>query len=383
MLGFIRRIRVIKNLILNKLDHILENQNEYDSSLRRMSRQLVKIETLQSLIFDLSKDREQSLDKIQDHLLLIQPNHPTLIQQQSIASDVDTHPKDPTLYFQADLYQRINQRRLEHLASLSLPIAKASVLEVGAGIGDHTSFFLDRHCSVVVTEARPENVDIIRTRYPALKVRQLDIDNPDPNFTLKFDIVYCYGLLYHLRLPAEALAFMAARAEKLLLLETCVSFGEEPAINHCEEPVSNPTQSFSGTGCRPTRSWIYAQLKQHFPFVYLPVTQPNHEQFPLVWDTKQAQKDQWDLARAIFIASYEPIANPLLIEELPTVQLRHYLFSVSLGSSSLALASCVSCHCRCAAKTQGKRISNPMDNEGLGNQEEEKKIKRRACKNHS
>jgi hypothetical protein len=35
------------------------------------------------------------------------------------------------------------------------------------------------------------------------------------------------------------------------------------------------------------------------------------------------------------------------------------------------------------AKWQGKRVSNAIDKKGLRNQEEGKKIKRRACKNHS
>ena len=46
--------------------------------------------------------------------------------------------------FHTDHYLRHNQRLLEHLATLGLPIAGRTVLEVGAGIGDLTSFFLDR-----------------------------------------------------------------------------------------------------------------------------------------------------------------------------------------------------------------------------------------------
>ena len=45
--------------------------------------------------------------------------------------------------FKTDYYQRHNQRRLEHLSSLNLDIFSKTVIEVGAGIGDHTSFFVD------------------------------------------------------------------------------------------------------------------------------------------------------------------------------------------------------------------------------------------------
>ncbi len=70
----------------------------------------------------------------------------------------------PESVFHAHFYLRHNQRRQEHLASLGLPIAGASVLEVAAGIGDHTSFFLDRGCSVLSTEARQESLAIGRIR---------------------------------------------------------------------------------------------------------------------------------------------------------------------------------------------------------------------------
>src|SRR5262245_59527575 len=40
--------------------------------------------------------------------------------------------------FHSDSYRRHNARRLEHLASLRLAVAHATVLEVGAGVGDHS-----------------------------------------------------------------------------------------------------------------------------------------------------------------------------------------------------------------------------------------------------
>ncbi|MEG4231950.1 hypothetical protein QUA40_07545 [Microcoleus sp. Pol11C3] len=62
---------------------------------------------------------------------------------------------DSITVFHCDGYLRHNQRKLEHLASLGLDIVGKTVLELGAGIGDHTSFFRDRSCEVIVTEGRP------------------------------------------------------------------------------------------------------------------------------------------------------------------------------------------------------------------------------------
>jgi hypothetical protein len=104
----------------------------------------------------------------------------------------------------------------------------------------------------------------------------------------------------------------------MLLLETCVSFGAEEALNPCREDGNNPTQSISGGGCRPTRIWVYNQLQRHFEFVYLPITQPDHEEFPLDWTSPSSHP----FNRSIFIASRQKILNPLLTENIPWQQNR-------------------------------------------------------------
>ncbi|HUV50153.1 MAG TPA: class I SAM-dependent methyltransferase [Anaerolineae bacterium] len=218
-------------------------------------------------------------------------------------------------------YQRHNQRRLEHLASLGLNIAGSTVLEVGAGIGDHTSFFIDRGCQVVSSDARQENIKILRSRYPDVRVLHIDLNNPPETFDEVFDIVYCYGLLYHLKNPDRGIEFMSRCCRKMLFLETCVSFGDGDSLNPCTEDALNPTQSISGGGCRPTRRWVYNYLKKYFKSVYLPITQPNHEEFPVDWTLPQPNTSI--LARAVFIASRDKIINKLLIEEIPIKQSRH------------------------------------------------------------
>ncbi len=217
-------------------------------------------------------------------------------------------------------YLRHNQRRQEHLASLGLNIAGSTVLEVGAGIGDHSSFFIDRGCHIVISEARKENIKTIKSRYPNVKILQLDLNNSPKTLNESFDIVYCYGVLYHTHDPAMAIEFMANCCKEMLLLSTRVSFGNEGLVNLVPENAANPAQSISGTGCRPTRKWIYDHLKKHFKHVYLPITQPNHEEFPVDWNAPKLHKS--DFARAVFIASNEKIDNKFLKEEIPMKQER-------------------------------------------------------------
>ena len=134
-----------------------------------------------------------------------------------------------------------------------------------------------------------------------------------------YQIVYCYGLLYHLNRPAEAMAFMARHCSEMLLLETCVSFGSGKHLNLCAETASDATQSISGTGCRPTRDWVCSELRKHFPFVYMPLTQPWHEEFPVDWSVPDSRIP---LSRAVFVAGRTAIVNPLLTQDIPMLQKR-------------------------------------------------------------
>ncbi len=226
----------------------------------------------------------------------------------------------PVESFNSAHYLQHNQKRQAHLASLNLNLTGMTVLEVGAGIGDHTPFFLDRGCQVVSTEGRQDNFELLKQRYPDLDTMLLDLDDPGSSLDQTFDIVYCYGLLYHLQNPTEAIAFMANHCQGLVLLETVVSFDQGEALNPCSEPADSPTQSITGQGCRPTRLWVYNQLKKHFAFVYMPITQPDHEEFPTDWS---ADLTRLEFKRAVFIASREPLSNPLLKEDIPMRQSYH------------------------------------------------------------
>jgi SAM-dependent methyltransferase len=230
--------------------------------------------------------------------------------------------------FRNPLYQRHNQRRQEHLASLGLDLHGKRVLEVGAGVGDHVLFFLDRGCTMVSVEPRPENyavfcealrwlIDAGYTNAARCTPIKSDIESLDGAVSGSFDIVYSYGLLYHVADPAAALESMAAHCSGVLLLETVVSFGTDDALNRLAEPQLVPIQSFHGTGCRPTRLWVFNRLKALFPHVYVPATQPaDPKTFPLDW----TGEPPGDMTRAIFVASRSAISNPLLLDHLPERQ---------------------------------------------------------------
>jgi 2-polyprenyl-3-methyl-5-hydroxy-6-metoxy-1,4-benzoquinol methylase len=163
--------------------------------------------------------------------------------------------------FHRDHSVRQTSRRLEHLASLGLDLCNKTVLEPGAGIGDHTMFYLDRGCQVTALEPRPNNCAILKEHiaqfHPAVggRLRVIEGDaNAMETLHQEFDVVHCYGLLYPTSDPGKVIRLPAARGSSLILLETCVSPRQE-GVNPVHDNKSVPTQAIDGHGCRPSRQW--------------------------------------------------------------------------------------------------------------------------------
>lgn len=202
----------------------------------------------------------------------------------------------------------INTARLDHLAHLDLDIDGREVLEVGAGIGLHTPFFLERACTVMITDGAPENMVEIRRRHPGTKSRLLDLEQEHPLDDLgQFDIVYCYGLLYHMSNPDSVLQRLASVCREKILLELICHPGVENTVAYVSDP-SGLNQSVVGRGCRPSRSWILERLNRYFGYGYISATQPDHEDFPTNWDQPTRMN-----TRAIFVGSKQPIQNDFLL----------------------------------------------------------------------
>jgi SAM-dependent methyltransferase len=225
---------------------------------------------------------------------------------------------DPFAVFRTPDARKINQARQSHLASLGLDLPGKRVLEVGAGIGLHTPFFLERGCEVTVTDGRPENVAEIARRLPNVQSAVVDLDFDRPVGLGSFDVVYCYGLLYHLANPARALERMAEACTGLLLLETAVSPGTFDELLLVRDPDA-ANQAVSGLGCRPTRLWVLNRLKALFGHAYIPLTQPDFVDFPLDWLHTPMQL----MHRSIFVASRTRLTLPTLGEDVPATQERY------------------------------------------------------------
>jgi SAM-dependent methyltransferase len=213
--------------------------------------------------------------------------------------------------FDTDAAQAINQARLEHLATLELPIAGRRVLEVGAGVGHLTSFFVERGCQVVATEARHENFAELKRRLPSVDARIADVEE-DLGRLGRFAVVFCYGLLYHLESPLRALRNIAAVCDRLLLLETMVCDSRLPVLRLEDETLS-VNQALAGLAHRPSPAWVaLAANRAGFEHVYLADPAPDHPDYLFEWHDQLETTREGALLRAVFVASRMPLGTSRL-----------------------------------------------------------------------
>src|SRR5206468_4112030 len=137
----------------------------------------------------------------------------------------------------------------------------------------------------VSVDARQECLDVLKQRYPGVQTVLCDLNAPTPLISLgAFDVIHCYGILYHLEDPAQLIEFMGAACTGLAIVETCVRPDNSQGVDIVDEPFRDYTQSSTGLGCRPSRKWVFEEIGRFFPFAYHTRTQPNHPEFPVDWN---------------------------------------------------------------------------------------------------
>jgi len=234
---------------------------------------------------------------------------------------ITEHPSGPALaHFSSPHYQEHNRARLRHLESLGLPLSHSRVLELGSGPGDHTGFYTQRDCTVVSVDARQDCLSVLNKRFPSVRTVVCDLNAPDQLLEFGiFDVVHCYGILYHLEDPTKLLACIGQACRGLVIVETCVRPDNSDRVEIVDELREDYTQSSTGRGCRPTRKWVFKKLGSSFPFVYHTRTQPHHPEFPVNWNDLSSAPP---LIRAVFVASKYPLDLPSLSPVLLDIQER-------------------------------------------------------------
>jgi 2-polyprenyl-3-methyl-5-hydroxy-6-metoxy-1,4-benzoquinol methylase len=222
-------------------------------------------------------------------------------------------PSEGTETFEQPEYLAINEARLAHLESLQLPLEGKTVLDVGCGIGQLACFFVERGCKVVCVDGREQNIAALRSRFPELVGHLINVETSPLSQFGMFDIVFCYGLLYHLENPIAALRNMASVCKGLMLLETMICDHALPVLRIVDESAAF-SQALHGLACRPSPNYIVLALNRvGFPFIYSSKVPPHHLEFQFAWENNLDWLRAGRPMRCVFVASRTELQNSNLV----------------------------------------------------------------------
>ena len=220
--------------------------------------------------------------------------------------------------FDWPFYTEITEARLSHLDRMGLPVEGKSVVDLGAGIGRLSEFFADRGCDVLCVDGREENIAELRRLYPDRRAEVADVESDDLLELGQFDVVFCYGLLYHLADPFAFLQRAARMCRELLVLETCICDAEEPVVFLVGDP-DDPTMALNTIASRPSPAYVAAALRAAgLEHVYSPPSLPEHPDFRYRRLNDFGYFRDGRALRDVFVASRTPLEVEALAPLPPT-----------------------------------------------------------------
>ena len=136
--------------------------------------------------------------------------------------------------FDQSHYDALNAARGEVVARL-LPDLKQrrnlkTALDLGCGLGHYAEILHEYGFDVLAVDGRADNVEEARRRLPHLKFQVADAQDPALTSLGKFDLVFCFGLLYHLENPFRVIRSIAELTSEIALIEGIVYPSPEPAM---------------------------------------------------------------------------------------------------------------------------------------------------------
>lgn len=185
--------------------------------------------------------------------------------------------------FDQQHYQRLIRAREEairHVLHRLIPaLGLKTALDAGAGVGFFSQTLADCGLNVRGFDGRTENVVEARKRFPNIPFEQANLEEHSVLTLGEFDLVLCFGLLYHLENPLLAVRHLRSLTEKCSLLESMCVPDNKPSMLLREEP-SEFDQGLTDVACYPSEdSLIKLLYRAAFNFVYRLASLPKHDDF--------------------------------------------------------------------------------------------------------
>ncbi len=179
-----------------------------------------------------------------------------------------------------------------------------TAIDVGCGFGYFTRYLKDLGLEVSAVDGRSENVDEAKKRNPDVQFEVHNIESPSVAKLGSFDLVICFGLLYHLENPFCAIRNLSSLTRKVCLIETMISPFSSPLTTLIEEGKGRD-QGLNYIAQVPTESWFLKVLSEAgFPFIYKTNSLPRHPEFSSSLFRRQC--------RTFLVAAKESLSHPIL-----------------------------------------------------------------------
>ena len=155
----------------------------------------------------------------------------------------------------------------------------ATALDVGAGVGYFTELLAKEGFAVIGVEGRETNVAVARGRFSHLQFELGDVEAESFPKLGTFDLVLCFGLLYHLENPFRAIRNLERVTGDILLISAATAPGSKASALLLGEK-NEDDQSLTGFATYVTESSLVCMLRAAgFEYVYRMTKLPDHEEF--------------------------------------------------------------------------------------------------------
>ncbi len=210
--------------------------------------------------------------------------------------------------FDAKHYEALNASRgavvSTLLSELIGPLGLRTAVDVGCGLGYFSGLLKSLNLDVTGVDGRQQNVEEAERRFPGIGFKRCDAQDSALRALGEFDLVFCFGLLYHLENPLLTIRHLRSMATKLLLVEGVIFPGEEPIMALVDEGATED-QGLNHFAFYPTEACLIKMLyRSGFANVYGLTAQPNHPEYHSGKNSRRI--------RTILAASLEPLDSRLL-----------------------------------------------------------------------
>jgi SAM-dependent methyltransferase len=228
-------------------------------------------------------------------------------------------PLSSTRIFDAADYVSLNTSRAavvsRFLSEMKGPLNLRSAVDVGCGLGYFSELLRSLGLDVTALDGRRENTEEAARRNPEIRFHTMSAEDPTLPTLGKFDLVFCFGLLYHLENPFLAIRHLQAMTRRLLLVEAVIFPGEASLMGLVDEG-STEDQGLNHIAFYPTESCLVKMFyRSGFRFAYRFAPLPDHPGY--------RSENGLPRVRTMLAASFEPISSSQLegvLEPITSIQ---------------------------------------------------------------